>query len=209
MEWINEIIKKHTKEDGTVDTEAAMKEINETFPQHAVPKDQYNNVSNQLKDTNKTLKDLQSKTKDNPDIQKQLQEAQDAQKAAEEELKNLQTDVQVMNGLREAGAKDLEYAKFKLGSVEVDKEGKVKDLDSKIKDLQKELPDQFGTSDEEEKGKETSNPSAPGYKAIDNKLDKGKTSVSYSFDQLEKLTPQEINDNWDAVQTALEQGGNE
>ncbi|WP_446923985.1 hypothetical protein, partial [Klebsiella pneumoniae] len=72
MEWIKQILAKHTKEDGTVDTEAANKEIDKEFPTHAVPKDQYNNLSSQLAEANKTLKSLEEKTKDNPDVQSEL-----------------------------------------------------------------------------------------------------------------------------------------
>ena len=40
---------------------------------------------------------------------------------------------------------------------------------------------------------------------MDTKLDEGKQSKVYSFDQLSKLTPEEINNNWEAVSAALEE----
>ncbi|MCJ7839975.1 phage scaffolding protein [Lederbergia sp. NSJ-179] len=206
MEWIKAIIEKHKNEDGTYNIEEAMKEINTEFPKNAVPKDQYNNVANQLKTTNQTLKDLQEKTKDNPDIQKQLQEAQAAKEAAEKELQKLQTDVQLKEKLREAGAKDVDYMIFKLGEIEVNKDGSIKDLDNKIKSLQEANPSYF--EDENEEGKGGAN-TPPGYQVKDNKLDKGGQTKTYTQDQLKNLTPQEINDNWEAVSAALAQGGNE
>ena len=62
MEWIKQILAKHMKEDGTLDMEAANKEIDKEFPVNAVPKDQYNNLSSQLAEANKTLKSLEAKT---------------------------------------------------------------------------------------------------------------------------------------------------
>lgn len=201
MDWIKAILEKHTT-DGVVDVSAAMKEINAEFPKNAVPKEQYNNVSTQFKTSNATLKDLQEQTKDNPDIQKQLQEAQSAQVQAEKDLKKIQTDVQLKDKLREAGASDADYMLFKLGEVEVNEDGTIKDLDNKIKALKESSPSHF-TSDEPK------DPKAPGYNVKDNKLDEGKSTKVYTHDQLKDLTPQEINDNWEAVEAALSQGGNE
>lgn len=208
MEWIKAIIKNHTKEDGAVDVEAANKEIKEKFPEHAVPKEQYNNVSNQLKEANKTVEKLEKSTKDNPDVQKDLESYKTKATKLENENKELKIKTQAESALRDAGAKDVDYALFKLGTLELDKDGKVKDLDNKLKDFQKDYPDQIESSNDDKK-KEVTDPKAPGYKAVDNKLEGGKSKVAYSFDQLGNLTPQEVNDNWDAVQAALEQGGNE
>lgn len=207
MEWIKAIIEKHKKEDGTYNMEEAMKEINQEFPKNAVPKDQYNNISNQLQTTNATLKDLQEKTKDNPDIQKQLQDAQADKEEAEKQLQKLQTDVQLKEKLQAAGAKDVDYMIFKLGEIEVNKDGTIKDLDNKVKALQEASPDHFEAKKDgnEDKG---GNATPPGYNVKDNKLDEGKPTKTYTQEQLKDLTPQEINDNWEAVSAAL-QGGNE
>lgn len=205
MEWIKAIIEKHKGEDGTYNIEEAMKEINQEFPKNAVPKDQYNHVSQQLKTANETLTDLQEKTKDNPDIQKQLQEAQTAKEQAEKQLQKIQTDVQLKDKLREAGAKDVDYMIFKLGEVEVNKDGSIKDLDNKIKALKESSPSHFEAKQEDKRDDKSSN----GYKVKDNKLDEGKPTTTYTQDQLKDLTPEEINENWEAVSAALTQGGNE
>lgn len=203
MDWIRAILDKHKGEDGSVDMEAAMKEINQEFPKNAVPKDQYNHISNELKTANGTLKDLQEKTKDNPDIQKQLQDAQNARVQAEKDLQKIQTDVQLKEKLREAGAQDVDYMAFKLGEIEVNEDGSIKDLDNKIKSLKESSPSQFEVKEDNKDTK------APGYNVKDNKLDEGKSTTVYTHDQLKDLTPQEINDNWEAVEAALAQGGNE
>lgn len=54
----------------------------------------------------------------------------------------------VNTALSEAGATDIEYARFKLGDVELSEDGKsITDLDNRIKDLQNQIPDYFQVSD--------------------------------------------------------------
>lgn len=167
MEWIKQILAKYTKEDGTVDLEAANKEIDKEFPKQAVPKDQYNNVSNQLTEANNTLKTLEEKTKDNPDIQKELSSLKEKAEALETENQQLKINSQVSAALQASGAKDIDYALFKLGSLELNKEGNVKDLDSKVKDLKASIPDYFAKEDNKDQ-----TPPA-GYQTIDTKLPEG------------------------------------
>lgn len=202
MEWIKEILAKHTKEDGTIDTNAANKEIQQEFPKHAVPKDQYNNVSNSLKEANSTIKTLEDKVKDNPDVQKELETYKTKAEQLETENKQLVINQQVGNALRDAGAKDIEYATFKLGALELGKDGIVKDLENKVKDLQSTLPDYFA--------KEIQDPKNPldGFKALNPDLKDGKQTQTFSMTEIEKMTPEQINEHWDAVSVTL-QGGNE
>lgn len=183
MEWIKAILAKHTKEDGTVDIEAVNKEINQEFPKNAVPKDQYNNVSTQLTEANKTLKTLEETTKDNPDVQKELSDLKEKADALEKENTDLKISGQVSAALQAAGAKDIEYATFKLGTLEIDKDGNVKDLDSKIKDLQTNLPDYFAKeepSNQQSGGQQSSG----GYKPVDNKLQEGQQTETDPFAEI-------------------------
>lgn len=205
MEWIKAILAKHTKEDGTIDVEAANKEIDKEFPQNAVPKDQYNNVSNSLKEANSTIKTLEDKAKDNPDVQKELETYKSKAEKLESENKQLVINQQVSTALRDAGAKDVEYATFKLGQLELDKDGNVKDLANKVKDLQSTLPDYFATKDD---GKDKADPMNK-FKPISPNLSKGDQTKSFTMAEIEKMTPEEINQNWDAVSVTLTQGGNE
>lgn len=203
MEWIKDILAKHTKEDGTVDTEAANKEIQQEFPKHAVPKDQYNNVSNSLKEANSTIKTLEDKVKDNPDVQKELDTYKSKAQQLETENKQLVINHQVTEALRDAGAKDIEYATFKLGALELGKDGNVKDLANKVKDLQSTLPDYF-----EKAAQEPKNP-LDGFKNLNPDPKDGKQTKSFTREEIEKMTPEQINENWDAVSVTLSQGGNE
>lgn len=188
MEWIKAILAKHTKEDGTIDVNAANTEIDKEFPKNAVPKDQYNNLSTQLSDANKTLKSLEDKTKDNPDIQQELADLKDKAEALEKENTDLKINSQVSAALQSVGAKDIDYATFKLGKLEIDKDGKVKDLDNKIKELKSSIPDYF--ADKNDTNSDDKKPA--GYKTVDNKLEDGKTDESDPFaDIMAKYEKQE------------------
>lgn len=206
MDWITEIIKKHVGEDGKLNVEEVEKEIKKASPENVVPKDQYNNVASQLKEANKTVKNLEKSVKDNPDVTKELESYKDKANELEKENVQLKIKTQAEGALRDAGVKDVDYGLFKLGNLELDKDGNVKDLENKLKDFQKNYPDQIVSDDNKED--DGTKPSG-GYKPIDNKLDQGNKTTTYSFDELGSLSAEEINDNWDAVQIALEQGGNE
>ena len=205
MEWLKEILVKHTKDDGTVDTEALNKEIKQEFPKHAVPKDQYNNIADSLKEANSTIKTLENKVQDNPEVQKELESYKAKAEHLESDNKQLVINQQVGNALRDAGAKDIEYATFKLGQLELDKDGNVKDLANKVKDLQSNLPDYFAAFDDKDKQSDPMDK----FKTITPDPKEGNQTPSFTMAQVEKRTPQEINENWPAVSAALSQGGNE
>lgn len=204
MEWIKQIIAKHTKEDGTVDVEAVNKEISAEFPKNAVPKDQYNSKVQELKTANDTLTTLQKDNKDAESLQAEITKYKDEVEKLQADQAEKDKNYALKDALTQAGAKDVEYMTFKLGDVEVNKEGSIKDLDSKIKDLKANYADQFKADDKKE-----TKPDAPGYQVIDSKLDKGSEGKAYSFEQLKDLTTEEINQNWDAVSAALEKGEDE
>ncbi|MFL2116280.1 phage scaffolding protein [Marinilactibacillus psychrotolerans] len=203
MDWIKTIIEKHTKEDGTVDLEAANKEIDAEFPKNAVPKADFNSKVEELKSANDTLDTLKKENKDVEALQTKITEHETKVADLEKDLAEERKTHSLKEALTQSGAKDIDYAMFKLGDVELNKDGTIKDLDNKIKSLKESTPDMF-ESKEDDKKNENTNP--PGYKAVDTKLDEGKQSKVYSFDQLSKLTPEEINNNWEAVSAALEKG---
>lgn len=69
MEWLRKIIENAKIEDGKVDIDGIMKEVNMEFPKNAVPKSEFNSVNEQLKTANTTIKDLEKANKDNEDLQ--------------------------------------------------------------------------------------------------------------------------------------------
>lgn len=161
---IEEILAKHISEDGTFDKEAAAKEINQELPKSFVPKHEYNDQTEKLKSANDTIAQLQESNKDNTELQKEVENyktriAELETTAAQNELKRL-----AENALRDAGATDIDYALYRLGALESDGSGGVKDLDNKIKDLKATVPTHF-----EEKATDP----LDGYTKVDNSLKQG------------------------------------
>lgn len=206
MEWVKELIKKHTDKEGKFDREAFEAEYKNEFAKHAVIKSDFNSKVEELKTANETLEALKKDNKNVKELQTQIANYEKEVGKLQKEQLEVTKQHTVESALRDAGAKDVDYLRYKLGEVELNKDGSIKDLDNKIKALKESAVDFFEQTD---KADDKNDPKAPGYKAVDNKLESGKSKVAYSFDQLDKLTPQEVNDNWDAVQAALEQGGNE
>lgn len=167
MNWIKDIIKKHVGEDGKFDLEAAAEEIKSEAPKNIVPKDQYNNVAEQLKTANATLTTLQKENKDVEALQTQINDYKQKAESAQNELAETVKTSAIKDALRDAGAQDIDYMMFKLGDVEVDKDGSIKDLDSKIKALKEGSPSFFETVNTEDN---ISDNGQGGYKPLDTKL---------------------------------------
>ncbi len=166
MEWIKKILEKHKKEDGTIDMDAAIKEINEEFPKNAVPKDKYNDLSGQLKTANKTIEDLKKDNADNETLQNTIKEHEKTISDLKTEAERKEKESIVKSALEKAGATDADYLIFKYGGLdkfEMDKEGSIKDLDNIIKQSKENNPT-FFKADE---------PPKDDKKIIDNKLPGG------------------------------------
>jgi Phage minor structural protein GP20. len=195
LDFIKQIIAKHTDEaTGKVDIEAVMNEVNKTAPEHIVPKDQYNVQADQLKEAQATLEALQ---KDNKDNEKLQSEVSDWKNKYEQSVK----DSAITNFLVEAGAKDVDYAKFKLGEVELEN-GNVKNADKVLKSLKESIPEQF----EAEKPKDDPKDKPPGYQVHDTKLGRN-ADTKYSMDEIKSMSTEQINENWEAVSASMNEGG--
>lgn len=173
MQWIIEAIKANTDEDGKVDLDKFETAVKAAFPKHAVPKDQYNTISEKLKSANETLTKLQDENKDISTLQTQIDEYKKQVEEKDKELIKTRNDATLKEALREAGASDIDYMIFKLGELEVDSEGNYKDLDNKIKSLKDSNPKWFESEDAGE-GDEEEKDDKGGFKPIDNGLKDGK-----------------------------------
>ena len=152
MDWIKTILEKHTKEDGTVDLEAANKEIDTDFPKNAVPKADFNSKVEELKSANDTLDTLKKENEGVEALRNQIKEHEATVTKLQNEITESCKTSAVKEALTKEGAKDIDYLMFKLGDVELNKDGTIKDLDNKIKSLQESTPDMF-ESKEDDKNK--------------------------------------------------------
>lgn len=129
-------------------------------------KEQKEQTDAELANANKLVTDLQKSVKDNEDATAKITQYQ--QEAAEAKAKQAEIEktYAIKDALRTAGATDIEYMMFKLGDVELDDNGAIKDVDSKIKSLKEASPDWFKTAEAPKEGQ-------AGYKPIDTKLEDG------------------------------------
>ncbi|MGG6839157.1 UNVERIFIED_CONTAM: phage scaffolding protein [Streptococcus canis] len=151
MEWLKEIIDSHTT-DGKTDVEAVMNAFKEEFPKHAVTKSAYNEQAEKLKTANETLNTLKKNNKDNEELQDELKTYKDKVSQLEAQAKETAKTQSIKDALSAAKATDTDYLIYKLGDVEVDENGAVKDLDNKIKDLQANFPTFFESPEQKKEG---------------------------------------------------------
>lgn len=170
MEWIKAILDTHRKEDGTLEIDAAMDEIKKEFPKNAVPKDVYNQAADDLKSANKLVDDLKESNKSAEDLQGKIADYEKQVEDLKAERLQTQKTYAVKEALQKEGVKDVDYMMFKLGEVEVDEEGNIKDLENKVKELQESNPTFFATKDDGS----SDNDNLGGFQVLDNKLESGK-----------------------------------
>lgn len=137
-------------------------------------KDLLDQSNTDLQAANDLISKLQKQNKDNEDLQNQVATYKTQAEEAESKRAETVKEYAIKDALRDAGAKDVDYMMFKLGEVEVDKDGNIKDLDSKVKDLKEASPDFFAVADngKDGDGKEGDK----GYKPLDNGLEGGNGS---------------------------------
>jgi uncharacterized protein (DUF3084 family) len=177
---IKEIIEKHTDEDGKINQEEFEKELKEEQAKAYVPKEDFNSKNKELKSANETLEQLKKDNKNVETLQSQIKAHETKVTELQEELADERKTFAIKEALQTAGATDVDYMMYKLGDVEVDDEGNVKDLENKVKSLQEENKDFFKVK------KATKDDGNGGYRVIDNKLDDGNATPLTKKDIYEK-----------------------
>lgn len=171
LEFVKTILESNKKEDGTIDISKAMVEINKEAPKNIVPKATFNEKLDDLKTANKLVDDLKKDNKDVEQLQSKITQYEtDINTLKAERIAERKTNA-IKEKLKESGAKDVDYMIFKLGDLEADEEGIVKDLDNKVKTLIEGNKDHFTI---EEAPAEPPGAGTKGFKVLDNKLEDGK-----------------------------------
>ncbi len=96
-----------------------------------------------IKDFKATIKTLEANGADNEELKKTLDEYKEKLAASEKQRTDQLKKHTITNALKDAGGKDLDYLIFKLGDLELQKDGTIKDLDNLVKDLKEKMPNQF------------------------------------------------------------------
>ena len=152
MDWIKSILDKHTKEDGTVDVEAANKEIDAEFPKNAVPKTDFNSKVEELRTANETLTTLQNSNKDNEGLQSKIAEYE----TEVQRLKSDQAEITKSYALKDALTKegalpdyiDLLLPTFK--DLELGEDGSLQGLAEALEGIKTSKPALFQAADPEQ-----------------------------------------------------------
>lgn len=190
MEWLRKLLEGATITDGKLDIDGLMKSINTEFPKNAVPKEKYNEVSNDLKTANKTLDNLRKNHKDVEDLQKEIEGYKTKMSDLEATRAKEQKEFTIKSKLKDLGCTDLDYMLYKLGDI--DKLDLEKDWENKAKEL-KENNATFFTVEE------TNNDNKNNLNVLENKLNEVNNPNSFTMEQLRNMTPEEINKNWDTI----------
>lgn len=135
MQWLLDLIAKHTKE-GVVDTESLTKEINTEFPKHAVPKSDFNDANEKLKTANATIETLKKDNGDNETLQGTIKAHEATIKKLQDDAANTTKSYAIKEQLSKAGVMDPDYLIYKQGGLEkfnFDKEGKPIGVDDVLK----------------------------------------------------------------------------
>lgn len=203
MEWLKKLIEKHTK-DGKLDVEALMKEVNAEFPKNAVPKDVYNTLSEAKakleKDISERDKQLEALKKvDAEGLKAEIERLQGENKTAKEkfdsEMAKLKKNTAIDIFLSNQKAKNVKAVKALLDMEKVSIDGdNLIGIEEQLKTLKEAEPYLFG--DAKPKVGDGTNPPP-------NNTETGKT---FTKEEIEKMTPEEINKNWESISQSMEKG---
>ncbi len=108
-----------------------------------VEKELAESLKNDLEEARKTIKKLEKTGADNEALQKEIEAYKAKYEESEAQRKADTVNRKVIDAIREAGGKDTDYIKFKLGELETDKDGNIKDLENKIKEFKENNPQHF------------------------------------------------------------------
>ena len=140
MQWLLDLIAKHTKEGG-LDTEALTKEISTEFPKHAVPKSEFNEVNEKLKTANETIDTLKKNNGDNETLQSTIKQHEQTIQKLQDDAANTAKTYVLKEQLSKAGVLDPDYLIYKQGGLEkfnFDKEGKPIGIEDILKPLKED-----------------------------------------------------------------------
>ncbi|AJA42656.1 minor structural protein (endogenous virus) [Clostridium phage phiCT9441A] len=149
MEWLKKLLEgAKKKEDGSLDIESLMKQINTEFPKNAVPKETFNDINSQLKTANTTIADLKKNNGDNEALQKTIKEHEETIKTLEANAANTKKEYALKDKLKDLGVTDADYLIYKHGGIDKfnwDKDNNIIGLEETIKPYKESISHIFKT----------------------------------------------------------------
>ena len=142
MEWLKKLIEGAKKnEDGSIDMDDLMKQINAEFPKNAVPKTEFNEAKEQLKTANATIETLKKDNGDNETLQGTIKTHEATIKKLQDDASNTTKTYALKEQLSKSGVLDPDYLIYKQGGLEkfnFDKEGKPIGIEDMLKPMKED-----------------------------------------------------------------------
>lgn len=149
MEWLKKILEDAQIKDGKLDVDGVIKSVNKEFPNHAVPKDEFNKVSSAKKQLEKDIKDrdeqienIKKSAGDNEELKKEIENLQKENKTKDEEYKKQLQELSINTAIKLSvqDAKDIDTVAMLIdkSKLVVSEDGKVSGLDEQLTSLRKD-----------------------------------------------------------------------
>lgn len=155
MEWLKNLIENaKKKEDGTVNLDELMKEINKEVPKHFIDVEKFNDISTQLTTANTTISDLKKGNKNNEELQKKVddyeKEIEKIKTESETKIRNIVLENAINKELSGCKYPELVKKEYDLSNLKFDKDNNIENLDilqSQTKKFKEELYKDFYADD--------------------------------------------------------------
>lgn len=149
-EWLKKILEAaKINEDGKLDIDGLMGQINTEFPKNAVPKETFNDINGQLKTATKTITDLKAANLDNEALQQTVKQHEEALETQKSDFEKKMNDLVINGAIEKAllGSKakhsDLLTGKIDREKLIIGDGGKVIGIDEQISGLKESYKDLF------------------------------------------------------------------
>ena len=158
MEWLENLLKEATITDGKLDIAALMAAVKKEFPNHAVPKQEFNEaieakkkLEGDIKTRDTQLEELTKKTGNAEELQEQIKTLQEENKQAQKKYDADMKELKVTNAIKVAITGKVQDEDIVAGLVDREKiiagkYGSITGLDEQIKALQESKPFLFKDS---------------------------------------------------------------
>lgn len=202
MEWIKQIL------EGIANADELVAKINAEMPKHFIPKDKYNakadevkTLEGQIKERDNQLEEFKTQVKDSAELTAQIEKLQAENVAQKETFEKTVLDGKkasiLEKQLRSAGIKEnyLELARkqFDLDKFNMNEAGELIGLNDELGKFKEGFTDMFG-----EVKKVGQTPAPTGNKVQD--------AITQELFDAHRKDPKWINDNWEKVSVAMENG---
>lgn len=137
MEWLKKILEKAAlTEEGKLNVEAVMAEVQKEFPRYAVTRAEFDSKAGELKTANDTIAELKKANGDNEELQNKIGDYEKEVKRLKAEAETTAKTYALKEQLSKTGVLDPDYLIYKAGGIEkftFDKENRPVGVEDAVK----------------------------------------------------------------------------